>query len=103
VFDVQRDYYIALVTLSERRQRVQAYRRRGVPLTIALTRFTFGFHILLLRLCEWDTLIPKPTPLPQISHFAIFCTSFSYKRSTFVFYQISIRIASFFSESPIPA
>jgi uncharacterized protein YhhL (DUF1145 family) len=44
---------------------------QGVPLTIALTRFTFGFHVLLDLLCEWETLIPKVTPFPQISHFAI--------------------------------
>jgi hypothetical protein len=68
--------YIALTTLSERKQRVQAYTRRGEPSTIAFTRLTLGFHILLLRLWEWETLIPNVTPLPQISHFAIFCTSF---------------------------
>ncbi len=39
-----------------------------VPSTIALTRFTLGFHILLDRLWEWETLMPKVTPLPQISH-----------------------------------
>ena len=40
-------------------------------MTIALTRFTLGFHVLFVRLCEWETLIPKVTPFPQISHFAI--------------------------------
>ena len=40
-------------------------------MTIALTRFTLGFHVLLVLLCEWETLIPKVTPFPQISHFAI--------------------------------
>jgi hypothetical protein len=63
--------YIALVTLPERKQRVQAYTRFGVPLTIAFTRLMFGFQVLLERLCEWETLIPKETSLPQISHFAI--------------------------------
>lgn len=40
-------------------------------MTIALTRLTLGFHVLFVRLCEWETLIPKVTPFPQISHFAI--------------------------------
>jgi len=43
----------------------------GEPSTIAATRFTFGFHMRLLRLCEWLTLIPKDTPLLQYEHFAI--------------------------------
>jgi len=68
--------YTARVTLSERRQRVQAWMRRGEPSTTAFTRFTLGFQVLLLRLWEWETLIPKDTPLPQMSHFAILCTSF---------------------------
>ena len=66
---------IARVTLPERRQRVQAYTWHGVPLTIAFTRLTFGFQALLDRLWEWETLMPKVTPLPQISHLAICCTS----------------------------
>ncbi len=44
-------------------------------MTIAFTRFTLGFHILLERLWEWETLMPNVTPLPQISHFANCCTS----------------------------
>ncbi len=40
-------------------------------MTIALTRLTLGFHVLFVLLCEWETLIPKVTPFPQISHFAI--------------------------------
>lgn len=40
-------------------------------MTIALTRLTFGFQVLFERLCEWETLIPKVTPFPQMSHFAI--------------------------------
>lgn len=63
-------------TLPERRHLEQTYTWQGVPFTIAFTRFTFGFHVLLERLCEWDTLIPNVTPLPQNSHFAIIgCTS----------------------------
>ena len=37
---------------------------------MAFTRLTLGFHALLDRLWEWETLIPNVTPLPQISHFA---------------------------------
>ena len=72
----QKHNYTARVTLPERRQRVQALTRQGVPLTNALTRWTLGFQVRLDRLCEWDTLIPNVTPLPQMSHFAILCTSF---------------------------
>ena len=63
-------------TLLERRHLVQAYTWHGVPFTIALTRFTLGFQVRLERLWEWETLIPKVTPLPQKSHFAIRCTSY---------------------------
>ena len=52
-------------TLLERRHLVQAYTWHGVPLTMALTRFTLGFQVRLERLWEWETLIPKVTPLPQ--------------------------------------
>ena len=65
----------ALSTLLERRHLVQAYTWQGVPLTTALTRLTLGFQARLERLWEWETLIPKVTPLPQKSHFAIHCTS----------------------------
>ena len=63
-------------TLLERRHLVQAYTWHGVPLTTALTRFTLGFHARLERLWEWETLMPKVTPLPQKSHLAILCTSY---------------------------
>ena len=62
-------------TLLERRHLVQAYTWQGVPFTTAFTRLTLGFHSRLERLWEWETLIPKVTPLPQKSHFAIHCTS----------------------------
>ena len=45
----------ALVTLPERRQRVQAYTLLGAPFTTALTLLTLGFHVLFERLCEWET------------------------------------------------
>ena len=57
--------HTARSTLLERRHLVQAYTWHGVPLTTALTRFTLGFQARLERLWEWDTLIPKVTPLPQ--------------------------------------
>lgn len=66
---------MARSTLLERRHLVQTYTWRGEPSTIALTRFTLGFHIRLERLWEWETLMPNVTPLPQISHFANCCTS----------------------------
>lgn len=47
--------HTALVTLPERMQRVQAYTLQGVPLTIALTLLTLGFHVLFDLLCEWET------------------------------------------------
>ena len=61
----------ARVTLPLRRQRVQAYTCLGLPSTMALTRFTFGFQVRLERLWEWLTLMPKAISLPQNSHFAI--------------------------------
>ena len=64
-------FYTARCTLPERRQRVQTFTRFGVPFTIARTLLMFGFQVRLERLCEWLTLIPKDTPFPQISHFAI--------------------------------
>jgi hypothetical protein len=42
--------YTARATLPERKQRVHAYTLRGEPSTIAFTRFTFGFQVLLERL-----------------------------------------------------
>lgn len=63
---------MALVTLPERRQRVQTLMCVGVPLTIAFTRLTLGFQDLFVLLWEWDSLMPNVTPFPQISHFAIF-------------------------------
>ena len=42
--------YTARSTLLERRHLVQAYTWHGVPFTIALTRLTLGFQVLLERL-----------------------------------------------------
>lgn len=61
----------ALSTLPERRHLVQTYTLLGEPLTIAFTLLTFGFQVLLERLCEWETLIPNVISFPQYSHFAI--------------------------------
>ena len=58
-------------TLPERRHLEHTLMWQGEPLTIAFTRCTLGFHVLLVSLWEWETLLPKVTPLPQISHFAI--------------------------------
>jgi hypothetical protein len=56
---------LARVTLPLRRQREQTYTWQGEPSTIAFTRFTLGFQVLLLRLWEWLTLMPKVTPFSQ--------------------------------------
>jgi ABC-type dipeptide/oligopeptide/nickel transport system ATPase subunit len=60
-----RENQTARSTLLERRHLVQAYTWHGVPLTTALTRLTLGFQVRLERLWEWETLMPKVTPLPQ--------------------------------------
>ena len=64
-------YYTARVTLPERRHLVHTYTCLGVPLTIALTRFTLGFQGRLERRWEWETWMPNTTPLSQNSHLAI--------------------------------
>ena len=78
----------ALVTLPERRQREHTYTVLGVPLTTALTRLIFGFQVLFVLRFECETARPKATALPQISHFAITCTSLnSIHDITILFYQ----------------
>ena len=44
--------FTALVTLPERRQRVQTYTWQGAPLTTAFTRLTLGFQGRLDR--RWE-------------------------------------------------
>ena len=66
------DTQTALVTLFERRQLVQTFTLLGEPLTRALTLLTLAFQVLFDLLCERLTFIPKVTPLPQISHLAIY-------------------------------
>lgn len=62
---------IYLTTLPAFRQEVQAFTRLMVPgATLARTTWMFGFHRRWVRRWEWDTLIPKPGPLPQTSHTA---------------------------------
>jgi hypothetical protein len=46
---------------------VQTRSRRRVPPTIARTTWMFGFQRRGVRRCEWETLLPKPGLLPQIS------------------------------------
>jgi hypothetical protein len=52
------------------RQLVQTFTRRGAPSMIARTRWTFGFHRLGVRRCEWETRIPKNGFFPQMSQTA---------------------------------
>lgn len=65
-------FYIALVTLFERKHLEQIFTVFGVPFSTILTFLTFGFHDLLVLLCEWLSFMPKSTPLLHISHFAIY-------------------------------
>src|SRR3990170_2955203 len=51
-------------------QLVHALTRRGVPSTSARTRWTFGSHRRLFRLCENVTDLPNQGFLPQMSHTA---------------------------------
>src|SRR5918992_5493734 len=51
-------------------QLVHAFTRRGVPSTSARTRWTFGSHRRLFRLCENVTDFPNQGFLPQMSHTA---------------------------------
>lgn len=64
--------YIALPAFKVLKQLVQMFIFLDVPLTTVLTDLTLAFHVLLALLWEWLTLMPKATPLPQISHFAIY-------------------------------
>ena len=81
---------IARVTLPERRQRVHAYTWQGLPSTRAFTRRTLAFQVLLERLWEWETLIPKQTPFPQKSHLAIVAPPLFYQK-------VNVRIISNFN------
>ena len=62
-------------TLPERRQREQTLMVLFVPPTTAFTLRMLGFQVLLHLRCEWETVLPNTTPLPQILHFAILDTS----------------------------
>jgi hypothetical protein len=55
------------VTLPAFKQEVQTFNRVGVPLTVARTRWMFGFQRRLVRRWEWEMLCPNPGPLPQTS------------------------------------
>ena len=58
------------VTLPALMHDVQAFTRRGVPSTSARTRWMFGFHRRLFRLCENVTALPKNGFFPQMSQTA---------------------------------
>ena len=61
----------ALSTLPDLKQEVQTYCLFVAPFTLHLTDLIFGLNFLLDLLCEWLTLFPKRTPLPQTAHLAI--------------------------------
>src|SRR5215831_8667390 len=48
-------------------QDVHTCSRLGVPSTVACTTWMLGFQRRGVRRCEWETLLPKPGPLPQMS------------------------------------
>src|SRR5690606_33102781 len=56
-----------LVTLPERRQRVQTRMRRTVPWKMARARCRFGCQTRLVLLLAWLTLWPTERVFPQIS------------------------------------
>ena len=70
---------------------MHAYTWQGLPSTRAFTRRTLAFQVLLERLWEWDTLIPKLTPFPQKSHFAIVAPPL-------FFQKVNVRIISNLNE-----
>jgi hypothetical protein len=57
-------------TLPAFRHEVQTLSRFGVPLTTVRTRWMFGLKRRLVRRWLWETLLPKPGPLAQISQTA---------------------------------
>jgi hypothetical protein len=55
------------VTLPALMQEVHTCSRLVVPPTLARTTGILGFQRRGVRRCEWETLLPKPGPLPQTS------------------------------------
>lgn len=58
------------VTLPALRHEVQTLRRLGAPLTIARTRWMFGFQRRFVRTCECEMLCPKLGAFAQTSQLA---------------------------------
>ena len=52
------------------RHRVQIFSWRLLPSIMRVARWTLDLIIWLVCTLEWLTFLPKPVPLPQISHFA---------------------------------
>jgi hypothetical protein len=59
--------YPALVTLPERKHRVQIFTRRVPPLITARIDVRFGSHRRLVTLWAWLILLPTTGPFPQTS------------------------------------
>ena len=57
-------------TLPAFRHEVQTFSRFGVPLTTVRTRWMFGLKRRLVRRWLWETLLPKPGLLAQMSQTA---------------------------------
>src|SRR5215470_1363609 len=58
------------VTFPALMQDVHTCSRLGVPSTVARTTWMLGFQRRGVRRCEWETLLPKPGLLPQMSQTA---------------------------------
>jgi hypothetical protein len=61
----------ALVTLPDLMHWVQTLMYRTVPFRTAFTRWMLGRQTFDVLLLAWETLCPKPGPLPQSVHLAI--------------------------------
>jgi len=57
-------------TLPAFKQPVQTFRRLGVPLTVARTRWMFGLKRRFVILRDHGRLFPNPGPLAQMSQTA---------------------------------
>jgi hypothetical protein len=49
----------ARVTFPERKHRVQTFFLLTVPFSLTLTVWIFAFHLRLVCLLEWETLLPE--------------------------------------------
>jgi hypothetical protein len=55
----------------------QTFMRLVTPSLVMVTFWMLGFHWRLVAFFEWLTLCPNWTPLPQMSHLAMFTPLFN--------------------------